>query len=102
MDFTFEHSHFAMDSRESIRAMKDLDFLHAELVEIVINELKAGNVISRVQLFGDNQLEVLLRDPFHRTYESPSIQHSIETDPHYRGDFYRMDNHAVVAAVSQS
>jgi hypothetical protein len=97
MDFEFEPFHFAMDSREKIRAIKNLRFLPAALMTIVIEELKNRNVISRIQLMGENEIEVMFRDAFHKTYEHSGIQHTIETDPHYHGDFYRVDGHAVVA-----
>jgi hypothetical protein len=97
MDFSFEHFHFDMASREKIRAMKDLRSLHSDLMKIVVNELNHGNVISHVLLLGETGIEVSLRDAFHKSYEHPGTQHSIETDPHYHGDFYRVDGHTVVA-----
>jgi hypothetical protein len=99
MEFEFESFHFAMDSREKIQAMKNLRFLPAELMTIVVEELKNQNVISRVQQLGENEIEVLFRDAFHQSYECPGIQHTLENDPHYRGDFYRASGHAVVAAL---
>jgi hypothetical protein len=102
MNFDFQYLHFAMDSREKIRAIKNLDLLHSNLLEIVVNELKNDNVISRVDVLGENQIEVCLRDAFHRSYEHPALEHTIETDPHYRGDFYRVGGHAVVAKVKNA
>jgi|SRR5687767_6385203 hypothetical protein len=97
MDFAFEYFHFDMDSREKITAMKNLRSLHPDLMEIVVSELKDGNVISRVHLLGINGMEVSFRNPFHKSYERSSIEHTIETDPHYSGDFYRVEDQSVVA-----
>jgi hypothetical protein len=101
MEFEFEYSHFTMASREKIFALKNLRSLPETLMAIVINELKNGNIISRVQRVGENEIEVSFRDPFHISYEHLGIKHRIETDPHYHGDFYRAGGSAVVAAIKK-
>lgn len=102
MDFDFESFHFSMDSREKILAMKKLRLLPAALMAIVINELKNHNVISHVHLLGESEFEVIFRDAFHQSYEYPGIEHALETDLHYHGDFYRLNGHAVVAALKSN
>jgi hypothetical protein len=99
MSFQFEYSHFAMDGREKVKMLKDLSLLQPDLLEIVISELQAGNIISSVENLSDNAMAVILRDAYHKSYEHPSLQHFIETDVHYQGDFYRLGNQSVVAAV---
>lgn len=100
MNFNFEHKHFAMASREAIKATKDLARLSPVLLEIVVSELQNGNIILRVQKFGDNEMEVLLKHPYSESYSPTDVEHVIETDPHYRGDFYRVGRHAVVAPIN--
>jgi hypothetical protein len=97
MDFTFEHSHFNMDTRESFRAMKNLAALSPPLLDFVVSELKNGNVISSVLLFGDNEIQVVFRNPFHKVYDNAGVSFTRETDPHYHGDFYRAGSHSLVA-----
>lgn len=99
MNFAFELSHFQMDSRESILAMKNLQRLSPAVLELVISELQAGNVVTDVVLFGDNEIQAMLRDPFRKEYNSQELVFSREIDPHYRGDFYRLGNHSVVAPL---
>lgn len=96
-NFTFEYHHFAMDSREKIRAMKVIENLHPQLIDILIFELQTGNIIARAQAFGQDEIEVALQYPFKQIYDRPAIEHFIETDSHYRGDFYRVGSHAIVA-----
>ncbi|HEY0656386.1 MAG TPA: hypothetical protein VGD65_24805 [Chryseosolibacter sp.] len=101
MDLDFHHFPHTMDSRERIRAMKTLQGLHPVLQEILASELKAGSIIRRVDAFGDGEIQAVLDRPFHKSYENEGLEHRIETDYHYRGDYYRTGNHSLIASLAE-